>query len=870
MHLLPRELDKLHMENVTLIARRRLSEGLELNYPLAMGLLASQLMYLAHTSNRYTLADIMTMGKRILGTEHLLPGVPQMIKEVQVESTFADGGKLICVTDPVCQSGVGLELAFGGSGMAVPTPSLFLRSTSKSSKSSPSSEEEEEDGEEDEENEEGLIPGEIVPPPTAEAGGILINPQKEPIWILITNTGSRAIQIGSHYPLIESNKSLLMDRRLAYGRRVNVSSGSAIRFEPGDAKVVSAVEIGGRRVIMGGNGLASGPVSPGRLEEIMVKLKERGFLHRPQTDEDVQGAGPPVPFRMGRRAYIQAYGPTTGDTVRLGDTEIWLEVEHDHTVYGDECVFGGGKNIRDGMAQSSTASELDLVITNALIVDYTGIYKADIGIRQHRIVGIGKAGNPDTMDSVTPGMTIGAWTEVLSAEGKIITAGGVDSHVHFICPQLCTEALAAGITTLIGGGTGPNTGTCATTCTPGRTGIEFMLTAVDDIPLNFGFTGKGNCSNPSFLREQVYAGAVGLKLHEDYGTAPAAIDACLGVCDELDVQATIHTDTLNESGFVEDSVAAFKGRTIHAYHTEGAGGGHAPDIIKVCSLPNVIPSSTNPTRPYTVNTIDEHLDMLMVCHHLDKSIPEDIAFAESRIRGETIGAEDVLHDIGAISIISSDSQAMGRIGETITRTWQTADCMKKSRGRLQGPGHDKQDNFRIKRYISKYTINPAIAHGISKDVGSVEVGKLADLVLWDPAMFGAKPSLVLKGGNVVWAQMGDPNASIPTPQPVIGRFMYGAQAGALKETRFGSGSCLTFVSKASMEHTFSGDHALKLNKKLAIVENCRNIGKRDMKFNDATPQIEVDPETYEVTVDGQVIESKPASRVSLSSRYFLF
>src|SRR5579871_5150500 len=496
--------------------------------------------------------------------------------------------------------------------------------------------------------------------------------------------------------------------------------------------------------------------------------------------------------KMKRSHYADMFGPTTGDRVKLGDTSLKLEVERDHTVYGDECKFGGGKVLREGMGQAagvSQADALDCVITNALVVDHTGIFKADIGIKGGRIAGIGKAGNPDVMAGVSPKMIVGVTTEVIAGEGLILTAGGIDTHIHYICPQQAFEAIAAGLTTMVGGGTGPATGTCATTCTPGANHLRMMLQATDQLPLNFGFTGKGNTALPAGLPEQILGGAIGLKLHEDWGTTPAAIDCCLRIADEYDIQVTIHTDTLNESGFVEATIAAIKGRTIHTYHSEGAGGGHAPDIIRICGEPNVLPSSTNPTRPYTVNTIDEHLDMLMVCHHLDPGLPEDVAFAESRIRGETIAAEDILHDLGAISMMSSDSQAMGRIGEVITRTWQTADKMKKQRGRLPEEKGDN-DNLRIKRYLAKYTINPAIAHGVSKLIGSVEKGKLADLVLWSPAFFGVKPDLVVKGGTIVAALMGDPNASIPTPQPVHYRPMFGAFGRAL------TASALVFVSKA--------------------------------------------------------------------------
>ena len=568
--------------------------------------------------------------------------------------------------------------------------------------------------------------------------------------------------------------------------------------------------------------------------------------------------------RLSRPHYSAIFGPTTGDRIRLGDTGLVAEVERDHAVYGDECKFGGGKVLRDGMGQATGVHEddaLDCVITNALVVDWTGIYKADVGIKRGRIAGIGKAGNPDVMASVSPGMVVGVTTEAIAGEGLIVTAGGIDSHIHFISPQQIFTALASGVTTFIGGGTGPATGTNATTCTPGSGHLRLMLESTDAFPMNFGFTGKGNSSAPEGLVEQIVGGAIGLKLHEDWGTTPAAIDACLSVAEQYDVQVTIHTDTLNESGFVGDSIAAFKGRTIHTYHTEGAGGGHAPDIIRVCGEPNVLPSSTNPTRPYTVNTLDEHLDMLMVCHHLDKDIAEDVAFAESRIRGETIAAEDVLHDLGAISMMASDSQAMGRVGEVVCRAWQTADKMRRQRGRLPSE-QGNNDNERIRRYIAKYTINPAIAHGISHEVGSVETGKLADLVLWRPEFFGVKPEIVIKGGFIAWAQMGDANASIPTPQPVLMRPMFGAFGRAAEAIS------LAFVSQASLERNVASRY--RIGKTLVADRGCRTLGKSDMKLNDALPAITVDPETYSVTADGEVLRSEPASVLPLAQRYFLF
>ena len=553
--------------------------------------------------------------------------------------------------------------------------------------------------------------------------------------------------------MIEVNPQLEFDRLKAYGYFLDIAAGTSIRFEPGDTKTVTCVEIGGQRIIRGGNGVASGPLDVSQKDAIIKRLQEGGFAHTPDPAGDSAHIDP---FAMTREGYVGMFGPTMGDMVRLGATDLWIKVEKDHTVYGDECTFGGGKTLREGMGQASGRSDvesLDTVITNALIVDWSGIYKADIGIKNGFILGIGKAGNPDVMDGVHPALVVGSCTDVIAGEGKIITAGGLDSHIHFICPQQAYEAVAAGITTMLGGGTGPSTGTNATTCTPGKLHMRQMLQACDELPINFGITGKGNDSNPKALQEQVVAGAAGLKLHEDWGTTPTAIDTCLSVCDEYDVQCLIHTDTLNESGFVEQTIKAFKDRTIHTYHTEGAGGGHAPDIISVVEHGNVLPSSTNPTRPYTRNTLDEHLDMLMVCHHLSKNIPEDVAFAESRIRAETIAAEDVLHDMGAISMMSSDSQAMGRCGEVILRTWNTAHKNKIQRGTLKEDEGTGADNFRVKRYISKYTINPAIAQGMSHMVGSVEVGKLADLVLWTPANFGTKPTMVLKSGMISHMQM---------------------------------------------------------------------------------------------------------------------
>ncbi|TKY47750.1 Urease protein [Spatholobus suberectus] len=755
-----------------------------------------------------------------------------------VEATFRDGTKLVTIHDPVdCENG-NLELALFGSFLPVPSLDKFT-----------------------ENEEDHRTPGEII----FAGGNLVLNPGRKAIILKVVNNGDRPIQVGSHYHFIELNPYLTYDRRKAYGMRLNIAAGNATRFEPGESKSVVLVSIGGNKVIRGGNNIADGPVNDSNCIAAMEAVITGGFGHVEEENarEGVTGEDCSLTTVISREEYANKYGPTTGDKIRLGDTDLFAEIEKDFAVYGDECVFGGGKVIRDGMGQSCghlPEDSLDTVITNAVIIDYSGIIKADIGIKDGLIISIGKAGNPDIMNGVCHNMVIGANTEVIAGEGMIVTAGAIDCHVHFICPQLVYDAVTSGITTLVGGGTGPADGTRATTCTPAPNQMKLMLQSTDDMPLNFGFTGKGNSAKPDELHEIIRAGAMGLKLHEDWGTTPAAIDSCLTVAEQYDIQVNIHTDTLNESGFVEHSIAAFKGRTIHTYHSEGAGGGHAPDIIKVCGEKNVLPSSTNPTRPYTSNTIDEHLDMLMVCHHLNKNIPEDVAFAESRIRAETIAAEDILHDMGAISIISSDSQAMGRIGEVISRTWQTADKMKSQRGPLQ-PGEDN-DNFRIKRYVAKYTINPAIANGLSQYIGSVELGKLADLVLWKPSFFGAKPEMVIKGGEVAYANMGDPNASIPTPEPVIMRPMFGAFGKA------GSAHSIAFLSKAALDDGVKASYGL--NKRVEAVENVRKLTKLDMKLNDALPEITVDPETYTVTADGEVLTCTAVTTVPLSQNYFLF
>jgi len=834
MRLSPREIDHLQLSQAGQLAQRRLARGIRLNHPEAVALISSQMMEFIRDGQ--PVLKLMDVGKQLLGRRQVLPGIAEMIHEVQVEATFLDGTKLLTVHTPICAMDGDLSLALHGSFLPVPDVSLF------------GSELTDQD-----------VPGETMP---ATGKGIELNKGRSLIELQVTNTGDRPIQVGSHYHFIETNKALVFDRAKSYGYRLNVPSGSSVRFEPGDSKAVTLVEIAGNKRVVSGNRLVNGIASPDRLPEVMDRVKKGGFGHA-ETDKTVPGQ----PLVMSREHYADLFGPTIGDKVRLGDTCLVAEVEQDLTVYGDECKFGGGKVLREGMGQATGAAAadvLDVVITNALIVDANmGILKADIGIKGNRIVGIGKAGNPDVMEGVTPGMTVGVNTEAIAGEKHIVTAGGLDMHVHFICPQQINDAIASGLTTMYGGGTGPATGTNATTCTPAPSQVQMMLQATDAFPLNFGFSGKGNTSDPAGLQEVTVAGACGLKLHEDWGTTPAVIDTALTFADQNDVAITIHTDTINESGFVDDSIAAMRGRTIHTYHSEGAGGGHAPDIIKVCGLPNVLPSSTNPTRPFTVNTIDEHLDMLMVCHHLSKQIPEDVAFAESRIRGETIAAEDILHDLGAISIISSDSQAMGRVGEVVTRTWQTAAKMRLQRGPLLGAdAKNGNDNERIKRYVAKYTVNPAVAHGMSHLIGTLEVGKLADIVLWNPAMFGAKPEMVIKGGTIAWAQMGDPNASIPTPQPVVMRPMFGSFGHAIGP------SCVSFVSAAAAEARVGEKYGL--SKAVEAVKGTRSVSKADMVHNSATPDIKVDPETFHVTADGEHLTCDPAETLPLARKYFFF
>ncbi|KAG8725175.1 Urease [Ceratobasidium sp. 395] len=838
MRLPPREHDKLLLHQLGALAQKRLARGVKLNLTEATALIASQL-HEHIRDGKHSVADLMQLGKRMLGRRHVLPSVPNLLYEIQVEGTFLDGVFLVTVHNPICSDSGDLSIALYGSFLPVPAEDLFELEDSSLYSSD-------------------AAPGAVV----VRREPIVLNAGRERIRLRVTNGGDRPIQVGSHYHFIETNPALNFDRAKAYGKRLDIPAGTAVRFEPGDTKSVNLVSIGGAQIITGGNGLATGKAQLLRVDSVITELLQRGFAHTPEPD----ALTVVDPKTMTREAYAGMFGPTTGDRVRLGDTGLWIEIEKDYTVYGDECKFGGGKVLREGMGQSTNRSHtkaLDLLITNALVVDWSGIYKADIGVREGKIVGLGKAGNPDVMEGVHPDLVVGASTEVIAGEKLIVTAGAVDAHVHYICPQQWQEAIASGTTTLIGGGTGPSAGTNATTCTPSPFYMRHMLAATDSIPINFLFTGKGNDAMPEALEDVIKAGAGGLKLHEDWGSTPAAIKNCLDVGDKYDVQVNIHTDTLNESGFVESTIAAFGGRTIHTYHTEGAGGGHAPDIIVVCEQQNVLPSSTNPTRPFTRNTLDEHLDMLMVCHHLDKNIPEDLAFAESRIRAETVAAEDVLHDTGAISMISSDSQAMGRVGEVVSRTWRTAAKMREMRGPLANEGdEDGRDNIRVKRYVSKYTVNPAITHGISHLVGHVAIGTLADLVLWRPENFGAKPEMVLKSGVIAWAQMGDANASIPTVQPVYSRPMWGAYPGSAAL------NSVSFVSRISIDSGVIQSYGLL--KHPEAVKGCRSVKKKDMKWNDSTPKMKVDPETYAVHADGVLADVAPAETLPLTRAYNIF
>ncbi|KAJ6144281.1 Urease [Penicillium chermesinum] len=778
MQLVPKELDKLTIAHLGFLAQRRLARGVRLNHAESVALISSVLHELIRDGH-YSVADLMSIGKTMLGRRHVLPSVVATLVELQVEGTFPSGTYLVTVHHPISSDEGDLERALYGSFLPVPSNAAFP----------------------DPDPEDYLpekMPGAVIPVKNAR---IALNDGRKRIRLKVMSKGDRPVQVGSHYHFVETNPQLHFDRVQAYGFRLDIAAGTSIRFEPGDTKTVTLVEIAGNKVIRGGNWLANGPLDLSRADEIVGRLQAAGFAHVPEPQADsalITG------FSMEREAYSRMFGPTTGDLVRLGLTDLWVEVERDLTSYGDECTFGGGKTVRDGMGQASgrSAAECaDTVITNALIIDWSGIYKADIGIKNGLIAGIGKAGNPDVMDGVHPNLVIGSSTDVIAGENKIITAGGFDTHIHLICPQQVEEALASGITTFLGGGTGPSTGSNATTCTPGPNHMRQMMQACDSLPINIGITGKGNDCGRVSIEEQIKAGAAGLKLHEDWGSTPAAIDNCLSVCDEYDVQAMIHTDTLNESGFVEQTINAFKGRTIHTYHTEGAGGGHAPDIISVVEHPNVLPK-----------------------------YPGDVAFAESRIRAETIAAEDVLHDLGAISMMSSDSQAMGRCGEVILRTWHTAHKNKLQRGPLPEDAGTNNDNFRVKRYISKY-YQPSPGAGMGHLIGSVEVGKIADLVIWKPSRFGTKPVQVLKSGMITVAEMGDPNGSIPTIEPMIVRPMFGH--------RLPSASIMS-------------------------------VGKKDMKYNDTMPKMKVDPESYTVEADGMLCDAEPASELPLTQAYYVF
>ncbi|KAI5893151.1 urease [Schizophyllum commune H4-8] len=839
MHLNPREQEKLLVHQAGFLAQQRLARGLKLNQSEAVALIASQLQERIRDGNT-SVPMLSQYGKTLLGRRHVLPSVAALLRVVQVEGTLEDGVFLVTVYDPISTEWGDIAAALYGTFLPIPPTNVFPVSLPADYLP---------------EN----LPGAVIAKKECK---IAINQGRRRIQLRVANDGDRPIQVGSHYHFIETNSKLNFDRAQAYGMRLDIASGTTVRFEPGDPRTVTLCAIAGHRIITGGNKLATGVVDPSRLDRIMKGLLLRKFSHTPEPNApDIW-----VDTTVSREKYVAMFGPTTGDRVRLGDTSLWIEVEHDMTKYGDEVKFGGGKSVREGMGQASNRAakdSLDLVITNALIIDWSGIYKADIGVKDGLIHGIGKAGNPDIMDGVDPTLIIGSSTEVIAGEKLIVTAGAIDTHVHYICPQQVEEALAAGTTTMLGGGTGPAAGSIATTCTSSPFYMRQMFAATDGLPMNFAFTGKGSDAGPQALEDIVRAGAAGLKVHEDWGATPAVIGNALNVADKYDVQVNVHTDTLNESGFVDNTIDAFGGRTIHAYHSEGAGGGHAPDIIRVCQYSNVLPSSTNPTRPYTRNALDEAFDMIMVAHNLDRDVHEDIALAESRIRGETMAAEDVLHDQGAISIITSDSQAMGRVGEVISRTWRTASKMKDLRGPLTSLGDDRtKDNGRVKRFVSKYTINPAITHGISHIVGSVAVGLLADLVLWSPERFGSKPEMVLKSGVIAYAQVGEANACIPTVQPYYSRPMWGAKPGSAAL------NSLFFVSDISISSGAMESYGL--SKGYKAVKDCRKISKHDMKYNDATSHIEVDPETYDVHADGVLMDVQPAATVPLSRVYNFF
>ncbi|KAI7763483.1 hypothetical protein LZL87_010548 [Fusarium oxysporum] len=826
MHYTPREVEKLLFSQAGRLAQRRLAHGKKLNHLESSALIATVLQEIIHNED-YSVADLMKLGKGILGRRHVHPSVVGTLKQMQVEGTFKTGTHLITIHDPISTDEGDLKRALYGSFFPVPTSDLFPAVNKADFYPL-------------------AMPGAIRP---ADTGDIVLTAGRDRVRLTVTNKGTRAVHIGSHFHFMETNPDLDFDREKAYGYHLDLPAGEFLRFEPNEPKAVTLVQIGGSRIIQGGSGYAKGPVDLSKLQKILQQLQEAGYRHSPEEstkNETVQ------PCSISREKYASAYGPTTGDRIRLGSTDLWVKVERDYTFYGDECTLGCGKTIRDGMGAASGRSDvdcLDLAVINAVIIDWTGIFKADIGVKDGTIVGIGKAGNPATMDGVSDNMVIGSNTDIIDAGGKIVTAGGIDTHVHNICPQQAFEAISSGITTLFGGGTGPSTSSTAVNGTASKKYIRQMMQACDQLPLNFGLVGKGSDSEKVGLLDQIKAGVIALKLHEDFGCTPSTIDNCLNVCEEQDIQCHIHTDGLNEAGFLEHTAAIFKGRSIHVYHVEGAGGGHAPDVIKLVAYPNVLPSSTTPTMPFTTNTIDEHIDMAANCHRLSKDNPDDASFLKNRIREETISAEDILHDIGAISIMSSDSQAMGRSAEVLTCTWKAAHKNKVQRGSL---GEDKDtgaDNFRVKRYISKYTINPAITQGISHAVGSVEAGKLADFVIWDPAEFGTKPFQVLKKGFITYAQMGDPNGAVADVEPLIGRPMYGALHPE---------SSVMFVSQASIAQ--GGDvHSYNLKKQIEAVKNCRTVKKCDLKYNSATPKVEIDPETLVVTCDGKELRTRSVS-----------
>ncbi|ENH69263.1 Urease [Fusarium oxysporum f. sp. cubense race 1] len=810
MHYTPREVEKLLFSQAGRLAQRRLAYGKKLNHLESSALIATVLQEIIHKED-YSVADLMKLGKGILGRRHVLPSVAGTLKQMQVEGTFETGTHLITIHNPISTDEGDLKMALYGSFLPIPTSDLFPAV-----------------------NEADFhplaMPGAIRP---ADTGDIVLNAGRNRVRLTVTNQGNRAVHIGSHFHFMETNPDLDFDRGKSYGYHLDLPAGEFLRFEPNEPKTVTLVQIGGSRIIQGGSGYVKGPVDPTNVQKILQQLQQAGYRH---SLEGSTGQQTVKPCSISREKYASAYGPTTGDCIRLGSTDLWVKVEKDYTSYGDECTLGCGKTIRDGMGAASGCPDadcLDLAIINAVIIDWTGIFKADIGVKDGAIVGIGKAGNPATMDGVSDNMIIGSNTDIIDAGGKIVTAGGIDTHVHNICPQHSLEEVLAQ----------------AVNGTASKKYIRQMMQACDQLPLNFGLVGKGSDSEKVGLLDQIKAGVIALKLHEDFGCTPSTIDNCLNVCEEQDIQCHIHTDGLNEAGFLEHTAAIFKGRSIHVYHVEGAGGGHAPDVIKLVAYANVLPSSTTPTMPFTTNTIDEHIDMAANCHRLSKDNPDDASFLKNRIREETISAEDILHDIGAISIMSSDSQAMGRSAEVLTCTWKAAHKNKVQRGPLDEDKDTGADNFRVKRFISKYTINPAITQGISHAVGSIEAGKLADLVIWDPAEFGTKPFQVLKKGFITYAQMGDPNGAVADVEPLIGRPMYGALHPE---------SSVMFVSQASIVQ--GGDvHSYNLKKQIEVVKNCRTVKKYDLKYNSATPKVEVDPETLVVTCDGKELRTRSVS-----------